>query len=83
MDELHGAGMTLLEVDAGDAAVVDLTEELAEVRATLVPHPGLRDEGRLVASLHDTVAEVNIFAEAHLCKASQLLIDFATDTHVV
>ena len=39
MDELHGARMTLLQVDAGDAAVVDLPEELAEVSSTLVPYP--------------------------------------------
>ena len=31
VDELHGAGVALLEVDAGDAGVEHLAEELAEV----------------------------------------------------
>ena len=42
MDKLHRTGMALLKIDAGDAAVIHLTEELLEVRAPFVPYPGLR-----------------------------------------
>ena len=83
MDELQGARMALLEVDAGNAAVVNLTEELTEVGTTLVPHPRLRDEGRLIACLDDAIGEVDILAKAHLGEASQLLIDLTTDAHVI
>ena len=82
VDEFQCAGMALFEVDAGDAAVVDLTEELAEVRATLVPHPRLREEPWLIASLGDAVAEVDVLAEAHLRKTAEFKIDITADAHV-
>ena len=50
--------MALLQIDAGYAAVVHLADELAEVGATLVPHPCIGKESRLVAGLHDTIGEV-------------------------
>ena len=82
MDELQGARVALHEVDAGDAAVVDLTEELTEVGTALVPHPGIGEELGLVAGLDDTVGEIDILAEAHLREAAQLQIDITPDTHV-
>ena len=48
MDELQGTRMAFLEIDAGYAAIIDLTEKLTEVRATLMPYPCLRKELRTV-----------------------------------
>ena len=75
--------MALLKINAGNTAVVYLTEEFAEVGTTLVPYPSLRDEGCLIASLDDAIREVDILAKAHLRKASQLLIDLTADAHVI
>ena len=66
MDELQRPRMTLLEVDAGNTTIIYLTEELTKVGTTLVPHPGLRDEGRFITSLDDAIGEVDVFTEAHL-----------------
>ena len=63
--------------------MIDLAEELAEVRSPLVPHPRLGDERRLIARLDDAVREVDVFAEAHLREAAQLLIHLAAYAHVV
>ena len=75
--------MALLQIDAGDAAIIDLAEELAEVGATLVPHPCFWDKGRFIACLDDAIGEVDILAKTHFGKASQLLIDLTTDSHVI
>ena len=64
MYQLHRAGMAFLQIDAGDAAIVDLAEELAEVGATLVPHPCFWDKGRFIACLDDAIGEVDILAKA-------------------
>ena len=82
VDEFQCARVTLLEVDAGYAAVVYLTEEFTEVGAALVPYPCLGDEGCLVASLNDAVGEVDILAKAHLRETAQLQVDIATNTHI-
>ena len=42
--QLKCARVALFQVDAGNAAVVDLTEELAEVGAPLMPHPGIGEK---------------------------------------
>ena len=47
--------MALLEVDAGNARVEHLAEELAEVGAPLMPHPGIGQQGGLVACLDDAI----------------------------
>lgn len=41
MNQLERAGMALFEVDAGNAAIIDLTEKLAEIGASLVPYPSI------------------------------------------
>ena len=82
MYQLERAGMTLFEVDAGDAAVIDLTEELAEIGAALVPYPSIGDELGIITGFHYTVGEIDVLAEAHLRKTAQLLIDIAADAHV-
>ena len=82
MDEFQGARMAFGQVDAGDAAVVDLTEELPEVRAALVPHPGIGEESGLVACLYDAVGEVDVLTKAHFRETAQLEVDIATDAHV-
>ncbi len=83
VDELQGAGVALLKVDAGDAAVIYLTEKLTEVRTALVPYPGVGEKTWLIACLDDTVGEIDVFAEAHLREATQFQIDITTDAHVI
>ena len=76
------------EVDTGIAAVVDLSPELTEVRATLVPQPRLREQTAAVAALVDAEAEVDVLAiESHLREAlrretAQLLIHVTTHSEV-
>ena len=82
MHQLQRAGMPLLEVDARDTAIIYLAEELTEVGAALVPNPCTGEQARLVASLHNTVGEVDVLAEAHLREAAQLQIHIAADAHV-
>ena len=44
MYELEALWIFLVEIDAGDATVVDLSPELAEVGAALVPYPCFREQ---------------------------------------
>jgi hypothetical protein len=74
--------VTFLKVDAGNAAVIDLSEELAEVRAALVPHPGLWDEHWPIACLHYTIGEVDVLAKSHLGESPELLVYIPTNAHV-
>ena len=83
MNKLHRTGVALLQVDAGNTAVIDLTEELPEVRAALMPDPRLGEETGLIACLDDAVGEVDVLTEAHLRETAQLQIDITTDAHVI
>ena len=82
MYQLERARMAFLQVDTCDTAIVYLSEELAEIRAALMPYPCVWKELWLVACLHDTVAEVDVLAEAHLRETAQLLVDIPADTHI-
>lgn len=82
MYQFQRTRVALLKIDAGNAAVIDLTEELLKVRAPLMPDPCLGKETGLVACLYDAVGEVDILAKAHLGKTTQLLIYIVADTHV-
>ena len=82
MNEFQGAGMALLQIDTGNTAVVNLSEELAEVSAPFMPYPCIGEETRLIACLDNAIGEVDVLAEAHLRKTTQLLIDVAADAHV-
>ena len=82
MNQFHGARVALLKIDARYTTIIYLTEEFAEVGATLVPHPCFWEQLWLIASLHDTVGEIDILAKAHLREATQLLIDITTDAHI-
>ena len=66
VDKLHRTRMALLEIDTGDAAIIDLTEEFLEVRTPFVPHPGLWEELWLIACLDNAIGEVDVLAKAHL-----------------
>ena len=70
MYQFHGARMTFFEINACDTTIIYLTEELAEIRATLVPYPSLWEKTWLVTCLHDAVREVDILAKAHLGKSA-------------
>lgn len=82
MNEFQCAGMAFLQIDTGNTAVVNLSEELAEVSAPLMPYPCIREEARLIACLDNAIGEVDVLAEAHLRKTTQLQIDVAADAHV-
>ena len=82
MYQLHGAWMALFEIDTGDAAVIHLTEELAEISTALMPNPGIRNETWHVASFYYAIREVDILAKAHLGESSKLEIHIATNAHV-
>ena len=82
MDQLQRFGVLLVEVDAGDARIVYLLEELLQVRAPLVVHPRIGEEAAAVSALEDADTEVDVLAEAHLRKSAQGQVDFAADAHV-
>ena len=42
MNKLQRARMALFQIDTGNTAVIDLTEELREVSTALMPYPGFR-----------------------------------------
>ena len=48
-----------------------------------MPHPRVGQQGGLVACLDNAIREVDVFAEAHLREAAQLLIDLTAYAHVV
>ena len=80
---LGGAGMAQPEVDACDAGVVDLLEELSECGAALVVDPCCGEEPASCAAFDESVREVDVLAEAHLRESSQTVVDVAADAHVV
>ena len=82
MDHLQRVGVFLIEVDARDARVVHLLEELAQVRPPLVPHPCPGEQPAAVAPAEDADAEVDVLAEAHPREAAQCLVDLAPHAHV-
>ena len=82
MNQFHGAWMALLQIDTRYTTIIYLTEEFAEVGAALVPHPCLWEQLWLIASLNDTVGEIDILAKAHLRKSTQLLVDITADAHI-
>ena len=82
VNHLEAVRVLLVQVDAGDTAVVDLPPELAEVGAALVPHPCFWEETAPTASLKDADAEVYVLAEAHFGEPTQPHIDVAAYAHV-
>ena len=82
MHELEALWIFLVEVDAGDATVVDLSPELAEVGAALMPYPCFREQTATAACLEDTDREINVLTETHVRKAIQPEINISADAHV-
>ena len=82
MHHLQRVGVFLVEVDARDARVVHLLEELAQVRPPLVPHPRFGEQPATVAPAEDADAEIDVLAEAHPGEAAQGPVDFAAHAHV-
>ena len=54
-----------------------LTEELAEVRPALVPHPCFGEETTTGTRLEDADAEVYVLAKTHVAEPVELLIQVA------
>ncbi len=80
--QLQTLWIFLVEIDAGDATVVDLSPELAEVGAALVPYPCFRKQPATAACLEDADREINVLTETHLGKAIQPEINIPADAHV-
>ena len=65
MHKLQASRVSLHQVDAGNARVVNLLEELLEVGSALVPNPCFGEETATGSALVDAQAQVDIFAESH------------------
>ena len=66
MDNLQRLRILLVEIDASDPRVVNLSPELTEVGASFMPHPCFREETTAFPCLEDTYGEVDILTKAHL-----------------
>lgn len=54
MHELEALWIFLVEVDAGNTAIIDLTPEFMEIGAALVPYPCFREEAATAACFEYT-----------------------------
>lgn len=72
MYELKALGIFLVEVDAGDAAVIYLSPEFAEVGAALMPYPCFREQTATAACLEDTDGEIDVLTKRMLEKPFNL-----------
>lgn len=75
-------GILLIQVDAGNARIVHLLKELFQIRPPLMIHPCVGKETTGIARFENTDAEIDVFAEPHPGKTSQLPVDFSTNTHI-
>ena len=82
MHEFETLWIFLVEIDAGDATVVDLSPELAEVGAALMPYPCFREQTATAACLENADREIDVLTETHVGKAIQLEINIPADAHV-
>ena len=82
MHQFQRLGIFFVKIDACDARVVHLSEELAQVGAALVPHPCLGEESAAQSGFEDTYGEVDVLAEAHLRESAQLHVSVASHAHV-
>ena len=82
VDELQRTWVALGEVDAGDARIVDLLEELSQVGAPFVPHPRFGEEAHTRAALEEARGEVDVFAKAHGREAFEGFVGSAAHAHV-
>ena len=70
MNELQTVGVFHVEVDTGDATVVDLPPKLAKVCAAFMPHPCRRKQTTTIAGLENSDAEVDVFTKAHVTETT-------------
>ena len=82
MHELEALWIFLVEIDAGDATVVNLSPELAEVGAALMPYPCFREQTATAACLEDTDREIYVLTETQPASAKptakSIIIAFKT-----
>src|SRR3712207_2338766 len=82
MYELQTFGIFLIQIDAGNATVIDLSPKFAEVGAALVPHPSLREEPATIACLEDTDREIDVLSKAHLAESAQTHVSITAYAHI-
>ena len=88
MDRFQSLWIHTPEIDTGIATIIDLSPELTEVCATLVPYPSLWEEATAIACLVDSDGEINVLAiqrhlrEACLRETTQGQIGFTTNAQV-
>ena len=82
MDKLHRAGMQQMKVDAGYARIIDLPEELPEIRTALMPHPSLREKAAARSRFENPDAEIDVLSETHRAESAQPLPQPAADAHI-
>ena len=70
MNELQTLGIFHVEVDTGDATVVDLPPKLTKVCAAFMPHPCRRKQMTTIAGLENSDAEVDVFSKAHVAETT-------------
>ena len=82
MHELEALWIFLVEVDAGNTAIIDLTPEFTEIGAALVPYPCFWEEAATAACFEYTDRKIYILSETHGRKAIQSEINILADTHI-
>ena len=82
MHKFQTARMPFHQVDAGNARVVNLLEELLEVGSALVPNPCFWEETTTRSTLVDAQAQVDIFAESHGREAAKLSVETAANAQI-
>ena len=55
----------LVQIDTGDAGIINLAEELVPIRTSFVIYPGGGKQAYFVAVLEQADTEIDIFPEAH------------------
>ncbi len=66
MHQFQRVRVFLIKINTGNAGVMHLLEELLQISAAFVIHPGIRKKPASIAVLKDTDTKVNILAKTHL-----------------
>ena len=70
MHQFKRVRISLVQVDTGDAGVINLAEKLAPVRTPFVIYPSRGEQANFVAILEQADTEIDVFPETHGRKTS-------------